>query len=91
MSAKKRKKPQKAQPKPERLSCTTGTGDIQCPFFNAHNHRAIQCVDIYPGAKNITTNFMDDQEKEFQMDTYCRAEYRKCWLYDMAMKLNWDE
>ena len=74
-----------------RLSGTQGTGDILCPFFGAHGKRAIQCRDIYPGAATVTTSFTDCREKEFHEDTYCKACYKKCWLYCWAMRMMWDD
>lgn len=74
-----------------KLSGTQGTGDILCPFFHAHGAKAIQCVDIYPGSRAVTVDYVSKEEKEFQEEIYCKAEYKKCWLYDTAMRLKWDE
>ncbi len=75
----------------ERMSSTAGTSDIVCPFFFAHCKTAIRCADIYPGSRYITTEYASEAEKNFQEDVYCKSEYKKCWLYDMAMKLQWEE
>lgn len=75
----------------EKLSGTQGTGDILCPFFSAHNAVAIRCRDIYPGTTSVTMNFKNAEEKRFQLETYCQACYKKCWLYASAMDLMWGE
>lgn len=73
------------------LSSTTGTGDILCPFFRAHGKTAVRCEDIYPETKYITTEFTDGKEKEFHERTYCAGHYKKCWLYDWAMRMMWGD
>lgn len=74
-----------------RMSGTMGTGDILCPFFDAHGRRAIQCRDIYPGTSKITSSFVSPEERDFHEATYCKAEYKKCWLYDWAMRMMWED
>ena len=75
----------------EMLSGTSGTSDIACPFFSAHGKRAIQCKDIYPGARFIRTDFENEGEKRFHQETYCEGNFKMCWLYRCAMKMLWDE
>ena len=75
----------------DRMSLTAGTGDIQCPFFNAHNRTAIRCKDIIPGTEHITTTFESQEEKKFHQETYCESHYKKCWLYTWAMQMQWDD
>ncbi len=74
----------------DKMSMTAGTGDIACPFFNAHNRDRIRCMDIFPGTQYITTQFDGKEEKRFHQETYCEGNYKMCWLYRAAMKLNWD-
>ena len=86
-----RRKTGKAEQKPRKLSSTAGTGDILCPFFQAHNETNIRCMDIYPGTSSIQAQFENRREKNFHMDTYCKGNFKKCWLYDTAMRMIWDE
>lgn len=75
----------------ELLSGTTGTSDIRCPFFSAHGRRAIQCKDIYPETKSVRMNFKNEEAKRFHEDTYCKANYEKCWLYWWSMQMMFTE
>ena len=86
-----RKKERKIIPQEEKLSGTTGTADIVCPFFCAHAKKTIRCKDIYPWAESVTMVMKDEKEKGFHMDCYCKRGYKKCWLYCCAMKLRWDD
>ena len=73
----------------DKLSKTSGTGDIRCPFFNAHNREIIRCEGAGRGMRYTTTQFEDAGEKTFHQKTYCEAEFRKCWIYRCAMEMKY--
>jgi len=75
----------------EKLHHTSGADDVLCPFWRAHNRDKIRCQDILPGTMFITTQFKDKTEKQFHQATYCEGQYKKCWLYWLAMKAQWED
>lgn len=75
----------------EKLHHTSGADDILCPFFRAHNREKIRCQDILPETQHVTIQFRDKSEKEYHQRTFCEAEYKKCWIYWLAMRAQWDD
>lgn len=74
-----------------KLSGTTGTADIKCPFFIAHGTNEIVCESVIPGARQNITRYAGPEEKRFQQKTYCECNYKRCEMYISIMHWKWPE
>lgn len=71
---------------PYRQSMTSGTGDIQCPFFVAHSQKAIICeADVDIPRVTQAMRFRSGAEKRKHEDIYCSGNYRMCEHYRAVM------
>ena len=73
-----------------KVSSTTGTGDIRCPFFVAHGSREIVCEGMIDGCRN-SLKFENAELKEFHQNNYCECNYKRCELYLSIMHFKWQE
>ena len=74
----------------EGYSETTGTGYIVCPFFKAHEKRAIFCEGMIDHTK-CGTLFDCVEEKRFHVKTYCENKYCRCEIYLSIRHWKWPE
>lgn len=74
----------------EKLSSTSQTSYVQCPFFIAHGKREIVCEGLIDECTCIR-RFRRSEDKEFQKKTYCEREYARCEHYLSVMHWKWEE
>jgi hypothetical protein len=76
--------------KSEGYSSTTGTGYIVCPFFIAHEKKAIFCEGLIEHTKNAIV-FDSDEDKKFHQKTYCENKCTRCEIYLSVSHWKWPE
>ena len=73
-----------------RISSTADTGNICCPFFEAHGKQEIVCEGMIDGTQNMT-RFRTEGEKTFHQENYCEGNYKRCEVYNSIMHWKWPE
>lgn len=73
-----------------RLSSTTGTKNIVCPFFVAHHDWDIVCEGMIEGCNNCL-KFKESAQKKFHQETFCENQYKRCEMYLSIMHWKWPE
>lgn len=73
-----------------RISSTSGTGDIVCPFFIAHGRTEIQCEGLIPGSK-MRVEFAEEQDKGWHQENYCEKCYQRCEIYCSIQHWRWED
>lgn len=77
--------------KPETWSSSTsGTSEIRCPFFMAHNGHEVHCEGIMDGSK-IIQRYCRASDKDKQCQIFCCEVYSYCEIYRMLMQAKYDE
>lgn len=71
-------------------STTAGTSFIICPFFSAHENKAIYCEGIIDGTRNGLF-FETEEEKRFHKHTYCENKCKCCEIYASIRHWKWPE
>lgn len=74
----------------KRISTTSGTGAIGCPYFVAHGNRDIMCEGIIEGSRTVT-KFRSAEEKTFHQETFCEKCWKKCEIYASVKHFRWDD
>lgn len=73
-----------------RLSSTSGTGDIKCPYFVAHNDIEIMCEGLIDGCRSCM-RFRETGKKAFHQEMYCEGEYKRCEMFLSIEHWKWPE
>ena len=73
-----------------RPSSTSGSGDIRCPFFVAHNDNEIVCEGLIDGCRTCL-RFKRTDAKRFHQETFCENQYKRCELYCSVRHWQWPE
>ena len=73
-----------------RISSTSDTGNICCPFFEAHGKLEIVCEGLIDSTQSMI-RFRTEAEKTFHQETYCECNYRRCEQYCSIMHWKWSE
>lgn len=73
-----------------RISSTSGTGYIRCPYFVAHGGREIVCEGIIDGARN-SLKFETLEMKDNQQHCYCENNFKRCEMYLAITHFKWQE
>ena len=73
-----------------KLSSTSQTSYVLCPFFIAHGKREIVCEGLID-ACTCVRKFRNCEDKEFQKKTYCEQEYQRCEHYLSVMHWKWSD
>lgn len=60
--------------------------DINCPFFHKSTAAEITCEGITDGSASNKTFFKSGQDKKYQIDIFCKCEYRRCPIYSAIMR-----
>lgn len=76
--------------KDRRPSSTSGTGDIKCPFFVAHNDGEIVCEGLIEDCRCIM-RFRQQEKKTFHQETFCEDQYKRCEMYISIQHWKWPE
>lgn len=76
--------------RPNRISSTSDTGNICCPFFEAHGKIEIVCEGVITETQNLT-RFRTEKDKAFHQATYCEGNYKRCEIYNSIMHWKWPE
>ena len=71
------------------MSSTTGTRDIQCPYFVAHSKTEIKCQGDLPDAGTIH-RFKTERDKTIQQEVFCEKYFRKCPHFINIERWGWD-
>ena len=71
-------------------SATSGTDYVKCPFFVAHEKKAIRCEGVIGGCR-CSNIFSSAEEKGFHMVTYCENRFDRCEHYISVMHWQWPE
>ena len=74
----------------ERVSSTTNTGMICCPFFIAHGQTDILCEGLIDGTNNCI-RFKEREEKKWHQYNYCEKNYTRCEMYCSIRHWKWPE
>lgn len=73
-----------------RISSTTGTGNIGCPFFVAHSGTEIVCEGVIDGTRTLT-RFPCSEDKTFHQTTYCEKCWKKCEIFCSISHFRWTD
>lgn len=74
----------------DRISTTSNTGNICCPFFIAHGKKDIVCEGLIDGTRTWTA-FEDAEKKTFHQVNYCECGYKRCEIYCSIRHWKWPE
>lgn len=73
-----------------RPSSTSGTGDIRCPYFVAHNDGEIVCEGLIEGCRSCM-RFRKPEGKTFHQETFCENQFQRCEMYLSIQHWKWPE
>ena len=73
-----------------RVSTTSNTGDIGCPFFVAHGKKEIVCEGMIDGTKTWV-QFNDAEKKSWHQATYCEGRYQSCEICCSIRHWKWTD
>ena len=74
----------------QRMSTTSDTGNICCPFFVAHSGKEIMCEGLIDGTR-ICTCFDDKENKTWHQENYCERCFKRCEVYCSIQHWQWPE
>ena len=74
----------------DRVSSTTNTAVICCPFFIMHGKTEIVCEGLIDGTK-MTCSFDRAEDKKWHQCNYCEKNYKRCEIYCSVMHWKWPE
>ena len=73
-----------------RISSTSDTGNICCPFFHAHSKTDIVCEGLIDKTQSMI-RFTNEADKRFHQVTYCENGYKRCEQYCSIQHWKWPE
>lgn len=73
-----------------RISSTSDTGNICCPFFVAHGKQEIVCEGVIDKTQNMI-RFNSEKEKRFHQETYCENNYQRCEICCSIKHWKWPD
>ena len=73
-----------------RISTTSDTGNICCPFFHAHSKTDIVCEGLIEQTLSMI-RFRTENEKAFHQATYCECNYKRCEHYCSVKHWKWPD
>ena len=76
--------------KKRRVSSTTGTKLMRCPFFVAHSENEVVCEGLIDGCRSCM-RWKKPGDKAFHQRTFCEKEYTRCEMYCSIVHWKWPE
>lgn len=73
-----------------RLSTTSDTGNIRCPFFMAHSRTEIVCEGLIDGC-SMCNRFTETENKAWHQANYCEKNYQRCEMFCSIRHWKWPE
>lgn len=74
----------------DRISTTSDTGNICCPFFVAHGKTVVICEGLIDGTR-MCCEFKEPKSKTWHQENYCEKNYTRCEIYCSIMHWKWNE
>ena len=74
----------------ERISTTTNTALIRCPFFIGHGKMDILCEGMIDGTR-LRCSFDNPDAKEWHQHNYCEHMFERCEICASIRHWKWPE
>ena len=74
----------------DRISTTSDTGNICCPFFVAHGKTVVICEGLIDGTR-MCCEFKEPKSKTWHQENYCEKNYKRCEMYCSIQHWKWPD